>query len=136
LNGSNVSAFIAALAALLLGVSGGISFVGFHRDVTAVQTKIMNKHRKVTPEPSETPEYSITKEKALKRANRWLGFWRWVCFVTWFLAVVGLVFACYFALAPRPAVNHNKSGAMRECCERNSEYRDNTLIHTLDMSSN
>jgi hypothetical protein len=114
LSGSTASAFIAAAAALLLGVSGGISFVGFRRDATAVQTKILNKHRKVNPERPETPEYSITKEEALKRANRRLSSWRWACFITWILAVVGLVFTFYFALAPRPAVNHNKSETMRE----------------------
>lgn len=142
LSGSYGSAVIAAVTAFLLGLSGYGSFVGSRRDVTALQTKILNNNEKKIQNNKNKPNKQnkpkkLTNQQALDKANRRLNFFRGLCFVAWALGVVGLAFAVYLAAAPKPAVHpyHNGVKAMRECRERNFKYRDNTLISSVELSS-
>lgn len=122
LNSPYSSAIITAAATLLLGVAGGIGFVGGHRDATTLQTKFMRKDTK------------LDKEQAAEKANRSLDRWKRGCFIAWMLGVVAAIIAVVLAVTAGPAAppHQNKVKTIQECCGRNI---DHTLVSKVQLSS-
>jgi len=90
---------ITALAALLLGASGGIAFVGSRHDTDDLQTRFLNKDR------------NLTSQQAADKADDCLKRRRMYYFILWILAVVALILAVVFTAAAKPTAppEHNKT---------------------------
>jgi predicted outer membrane lipoprotein len=96
---------IAAAAALLLGLSGGIAFVGSRYDAGDLQTTFLIK------------DPNLTKQQAIDKADRCLDRRRRFYFIAWLLGLVAAILAVAFAVAVKPAAlpHHDKGQTMQGC---------------------
>lgn len=116
------STIITALAALLLGASGGVAFVGSRHDTDDLQTRFLNK------------DPNLTSQQAADKADECLKRRRIYYFILWILALVALILAVVFTATAKPTAppEHNKTNTMQQCCKRNIGH---ALISAFELSS-